>query len=635
MASVFLSYDREDLAVARSLARALEKAGHSVWWDRRIAGGAQYSKAIEQALERAEAVVVLWSRRSIDSAWVRDEAAAGRDRNMLVPVMLDDAAPPMGFRQYQAIDLAGWKGGRRGPRLAELESAIEALGEPGDPKSLPLQKPARGNWNLPVVLALIALVAAVAAYFIWQPLSRQAATPVVVVRGADASAGAAQLARSLLARLGDVQPTRSNAPQLLAPGAAGVPDYILEVSEAQSAGRPSATLVLLSGKDHQLLSSHSFSAPGGRDDDIPQSLAMFAARLLDCAADTFRPRGGALRQADVKLYIGACGRFGMMLGYPDVEILVPPFEQVVRRSPAFAPAWRQLLLTETSLQAIPGDTSKPSPQMLRDHIAAARRIDPGMAEAVIAEIELLPVTAFEQRVGAAQRLAERNPANPYVLGALADQLMRVGRTNDAVVASERAKILDPLSPYARNIHIRTLAYSGRIPNAFQELEAAGPLTLGADNLIEARFRLNMRYGDAPLALALLRARGTSKQHEAFLLARIEPTPANIERALAISRATSARIGYYGSHSEVLAAFGREDELYNLLIELPVKLADTVLVATLFRPTLQEFRKKPRFLAVAKRFGMLDYWRHSDRWPDFCSEPALPYDCKAEAAKLGS
>ena len=143
MASVFLSYDREDLPVARSLARALEKAGHSVWWDRRIAGGAQYSKAIEQALERAEAVVVLWSKRSIDSAWVRDEAAAGRDRNMLVPVTLDEAVPPMGFRQYQSIDLAGWKGGRRGPKLAELEHAIAALGDGGDPQPAPPVKPAR------------------------------------------------------------------------------------------------------------------------------------------------------------------------------------------------------------------------------------------------------------------------------------------------------------------------------------------------------------------------------------------------------------------------------------------------------------------------------------------------------------
>ena len=101
MANVFLSYDREDIGRAKSIAAVLENAGHQVWWDRHIKGGAQYSNEIENALKRAEAVVVLWSQRSVRSAWVRDEAAAGRDSNRLVPVTLDKTEPPLGFRQYQ------------------------------------------------------------------------------------------------------------------------------------------------------------------------------------------------------------------------------------------------------------------------------------------------------------------------------------------------------------------------------------------------------------------------------------------------------------------------------------------------------------------------------------------------------
>ena len=99
MTSVFLSYDRDDAVKAHSIALALEKAGHQVWWDQHIKGGAQYSKEIEAALKAADAVVVLWSAHSVDSAWVRDEAAAGRDSGRLVPVMIDDTEPPLGFRQ--------------------------------------------------------------------------------------------------------------------------------------------------------------------------------------------------------------------------------------------------------------------------------------------------------------------------------------------------------------------------------------------------------------------------------------------------------------------------------------------------------------------------------------------------------
>src|SRR5438105_5820435 len=80
MASVFLSYDHEDAERAAPIAAALEKAGHSVWWDRHIHGGAEYNSEIENAVERADVVVVLWSERSVRSAWVRDEAAEGRDR---------------------------------------------------------------------------------------------------------------------------------------------------------------------------------------------------------------------------------------------------------------------------------------------------------------------------------------------------------------------------------------------------------------------------------------------------------------------------------------------------------------------------------------------------------------------------
>ena len=46
MASVFLSYARSDAARARQLARALERAGHDVWWDKRIKGGARYFRRV-------------------------------------------------------------------------------------------------------------------------------------------------------------------------------------------------------------------------------------------------------------------------------------------------------------------------------------------------------------------------------------------------------------------------------------------------------------------------------------------------------------------------------------------------------------------------------------------------------------
>lgn len=133
MAKVFLSYSREDTAQVRPIAACLQRAGHDVWWDQHISGGEQFAEAIEKALHGADVIVAVWSEAAAHSAWVRDEAAAGRDSGRLVPVTIDGSAPPLGFRQYQTIDLS--KGKVNAKALEPLERAI--AGKAGSvPKAL-------------------------------------------------------------------------------------------------------------------------------------------------------------------------------------------------------------------------------------------------------------------------------------------------------------------------------------------------------------------------------------------------------------------------------------------------------------------------------------------------------------------
>ena len=53
---------------------------------------------------------------------------------------------------------------------------------------------------------------------------------------------------------------------------------------------------------------------------------------------------------------------------------------------------------------------------------------------------------------------------------------------------------------------------------------------------------------------------------------------------------------------------------------------------LFFPQTASMRRDPRFMKLAARLGLVDYWRSSGHWPDFCGEPTLPYDCRTEAAR---
>ncbi|HEY2973252.1 MAG TPA: SUMF1/EgtB/PvdO family nonheme iron enzyme [Pyrinomonadaceae bacterium] len=111
MSNIFISYAREDKESARRLARALEAQEWNVFWDPKIPAGKTWRGVIGEKLNLAQCLVVLWSKSSITSDWVIEEAETGRRRNILIPVFIEeDVEPPLGFRNLQAADLSKWDG---------------------------------------------------------------------------------------------------------------------------------------------------------------------------------------------------------------------------------------------------------------------------------------------------------------------------------------------------------------------------------------------------------------------------------------------------------------------------------------------------------------------------------------------
>ena len=76
----------------------------------RTPAGRTFDEVIGEALASARCVVVVWSKESIASSWVREEADEGRRRGILIPVLIDEGRPPFGFGRIQAVDLADWNG---------------------------------------------------------------------------------------------------------------------------------------------------------------------------------------------------------------------------------------------------------------------------------------------------------------------------------------------------------------------------------------------------------------------------------------------------------------------------------------------------------------------------------------------
>ncbi len=133
MSDVFISYARStDRGQARQVADGLRGLGHDIWIDDQLPVHRAYSEVIEERLNAAKAVVVIWSARAIKSHWVRAEANTALDAGTLVQLSIDGVPPPLPFNQVQYADMNGWSGDFAAPGWRKVVDSVAALvGAPG------------------------------------------------------------------------------------------------------------------------------------------------------------------------------------------------------------------------------------------------------------------------------------------------------------------------------------------------------------------------------------------------------------------------------------------------------------------------------------------------------------------------
>lgn len=125
MADVFISYKSERRAAAEHLAEILADYGYSVWWDYGLISGRDFGAQIEKELRAAKAVVVLWCSMSVESEWVREEAALAKRLNTVIPTFIEKVELPLGFSLSQTLDLSDWDGS---PKSAKLDRLLRDIG---------------------------------------------------------------------------------------------------------------------------------------------------------------------------------------------------------------------------------------------------------------------------------------------------------------------------------------------------------------------------------------------------------------------------------------------------------------------------------------------------------------------------
>jgi adenylate cyclase len=106
---------------------AIEANGWTVWWDPEICPGQEFDRQIALELKIATAVLVVWTRNSVESRWVRGEAREGAERGILVPVRFERADLPIDVRTLHTTDFDDWGEDPRSPQAQEVMRALGTM----------------------------------------------------------------------------------------------------------------------------------------------------------------------------------------------------------------------------------------------------------------------------------------------------------------------------------------------------------------------------------------------------------------------------------------------------------------------------------------------------------------------------
>ena len=175
-----MSYSRDDLERVQKIAEAIQREGYDLWWDADLPPHRSYGDMIQEKIDGAKAVIVVWSEEATKSEWVRAEADMARNQRKLIQTSIDDGMPPLPFNQIQYASLSDWDGESDHPAwrkvlisLSELTGSVptsaptsapspgtapktETAPEPAPPLS---PEPEEKSNQLPLIISLVSLVA--------------------------------------------------------------------------------------------------------------------------------------------------------------------------------------------------------------------------------------------------------------------------------------------------------------------------------------------------------------------------------------------------------------------------------------------------------------------------------------------
>ena len=506
MSDIFVSYKAEDRRRVEPLVRALEADGFSVWWDTQIAAGSEWREDIQEHLDSARCVLVIWSKRSVgrEGRFVRDEADRAQRRGTYLPVRIDSVEPPLGFGELHAIPLQGWKGKRDSPRYRSLVEAIRAV-MAGEAPQIPGDHAASASRRSVLIGsgATVAAIATVGGWELLRPGKAAAANSIAVLPFANLSgdprqdyfsAGIAEELRSSLSLLQGLKVAGRISSEAVRNQDAATAARRLRVaniltgSVRRGPGMVRVTSQLIDGKNGLEKWSASYDRPEGNvlaiQSDIAQNVVAALSVELGSAGVKALTVGGSSNPEAHDLYLRATTQVQNDDSEASLKEANALLDASLAKDPRFAKAHAAKSRNLSYLADI-GHTPQETAAGYANAVAAGRRaiaLAPRLPDGYAAVADAL---SGQRKIAEAMKQIDMGssfaPNDLQLLQSAVIAFVAGGQTRRAVDYANHMIDIDPLNPLSHRRRYYALffdrQYDACIAEAQQTLKLAPGLAL--------------------------------------------------------------------------------------------------------------------------------------------------------------
>jgi TolB-like protein/Flp pilus assembly protein TadD len=484
---IFLSYNREDQAVAQRFAEGFEAAGLTVWWDVTLRSGEAYDQVTEEALRTAKAVVVLWSPRSVASRWVRAEASIADENKTLAPVKIEACVLPVMFRLTQTADLSTWRGETDEPAWLSFLGDVRRMVDDVTDTMRPVEPPLANS------VSRLGSRTARPSIAVLPFLNRTGLAEHDLLAESIVEDMTGALSASLWMRVIASSATadyRKEARDLRQIGHSLGARYLLEGNVRKASNDLRVTAQLVEAESGDILWTQRFDRPLSETGDfqdgvIAEIVAHVTVQVRRAEVEHAWEKSDDLTAWEAFARSLTSGENQTRAGY---ELSISQLEKAASLAPNDRLAYALLAAQQGQMLHLGGGDDPELERQIVDNIRRARAIEPNKPDILIwVAGALIGLRRLDDALPVAQRAVALWPNDDFAHHMLGAVLARQGRLNEAIAELDEADRLAPGGGFLNTGSLnRSIAYAiaGQFQQALEAIGRSAGLLPGPELLIQ-------------------------------------------------------------------------------------------------------------------------------------------------------